>query len=61
MASLRSYRLLDTAADAAIDAVTAAAARSLGIPTALTTLPDEDRQWFKSAVGLEHIRSAGVT
>ncbi len=61
LASLRSYRILDTSADAAIDAVTAAAARALGMPTALMTLLDEDRQWFKSAVGLEHIRSGGLT
>ncbi len=61
LASLRSYRVLDTAPDSAIDAVTAAAARCLGAPTALVSLVDEDRQWFKSAVGLEHLRSEGVT
>ncbi|WP_432570159.1 sensor domain-containing phosphodiesterase [Kineococcus sp. SYSU DK005] len=55
LASLRSYRVLDTAADPSLDAVTAAAARALGAPAALISLVDEDRQWFKSATGLQAV------
>ncbi|MBB2899411.1 EAL domain-containing protein (putative c-di-GMP-specific phosphodiesterase class I) [Kineococcus radiotolerans] len=52
LASLRSYQVLDTAADAALDALTAAAARALDAPAAVICLLDRDRLWFKSVVGL---------
>ena len=55
LASLRSYHVLDAAPDAALDALTMAAAGALRAPTALITLVDEDRQWFASASGLEVI------
>ena len=55
LASLRSYHLLDTGPDAALDALTAAARRALGTPTAVITLLDEDRLWFKSASGLDEL------
>lgn len=44
IASLRSYRVLDSLPYAAVDAVTAAAARALGMPIASVTLVDADRQ-----------------
>ena len=53
LASLRSYRVLDTRPDPALDAITAAAARALGAPAAVLGLVDEHRQWFKSSAGLE--------
>lgn len=49
---LRQLELLDTPGDATLDAFTALAARGTGCPIALISLVDEDRQWFKSAVGL---------
>jgi EAL domain-containing protein (putative c-di-GMP-specific phosphodiesterase class I) len=52
LASLRSYQVLDTDADPALDAVTASAARALGAPVALISLVDEHRQWFRSSTGL---------
>ena len=55
LASLRSYHVLDTGTDAAFDALTAAAARSLDAPAALISLVDEDRQWFKSTHDLSAV------
>ena len=52
MDSLHSYGVLDTPADPAYDAVTALAAQLCGAPMAVVTLVDDDRQWFKSGVGL---------
>jgi EAL domain-containing protein (putative c-di-GMP-specific phosphodiesterase class I) len=52
LASLRSYQILDTAPDPALDALTVAAARALDVPVAAISLLDHDRVWFKSAVGL---------
>ncbi len=49
---LRSLELLDTGAEAELDAYTSLAARATGCPVALISLVDTDRQWFKSAVGL---------
>ncbi len=53
VAALRRLRLLDTPPEPAFDRITRAAARMLGVPTALVTLVDADRQWFKSCVGLD--------
>ena len=50
---LRRYGILDTATDEAFDRITALAADLLQVPIALITLVDEQRQWFKSAHGLE--------
>ncbi|MDX2273618.1 MAG: GAF domain-containing protein [Cyanobacteriota bacterium] len=53
LAALHSYRILDTPAEAAFDDITRLAADICQTPTALISLVDEDRQWFKSKVGLE--------
>ncbi|WP_049821021.1 EAL domain-containing protein [Kineococcus radiotolerans] len=55
LASLRSYRVLDTGADAALDALAAATARLLDAPTATISLVDEDRQWFASTRDLSAV------
>jgi EAL domain-containing protein (putative c-di-GMP-specific phosphodiesterase class I)/GGDEF domain-containing protein len=52
LATLRQLCLLDTPADRAFDLITQLAARSLRTPIALVSLIDEQRQWFKSRVGL---------
>ena len=51
--ALRQYRLLDTSPEDAFDDITALAAQICGVPIALMVLLDDDRQWFKSRVGLD--------
>lgn len=51
--ALRELEILDTLPEAAIDRVTRLAAQIVGVPIALVSLVDDDRQWFKSRVGLE--------
>ncbi len=52
LAALRRLALLDTPAEESFDRLTRLAARVLGAPVALVSLVDEDRQFFKSCVGL---------
>ncbi len=52
LAALRQLILLDTPVEAAFDRLSALAARVLRAPVALVALVDEDRQFFKSCVGL---------
>jgi len=52
LARLRALELLDTEGEALLDHFTELAARATGLPIALISLLDENRQWFKSAVGL---------
>ncbi|MFD0669649.1 PAS-domain containing protein [Ramlibacter sp. MAHUQ-53] len=49
---LRAMDILDTGAEAALDGLTRLASQATGMPIALVSLVDQDRQWFKSAVGL---------
>ncbi|MEM6681878.1 MAG: GAF domain-containing protein [Pseudomonadota bacterium] len=53
LACLRSLEILDTESDERIDRVTRIAAEHFQVPIALVSLLDEDRQWFKSRVGIE--------
>jgi diguanylate cyclase (GGDEF)-like protein/PAS domain S-box-containing protein len=50
--TLRSLDLLDTEPEAEFDELTALAAQICNVPVALISLVDENRQWFKSKVGL---------
>lgn len=52
LAALRRYRILDTEPERAFDDLTMLASHICGTPMALITLIDEDRQWFKSEVGI---------
>lgn len=58
LAALRQYRVLDTAAEQAFDDITSLASFICGCPIALVSLIDEDRQWFKSRVGLDATETA---
>jgi anti-sigma regulatory factor (Ser/Thr protein kinase) len=49
---LRRYRILDTDPEQAFDDLTLLASHVCGAPIALISLVDENRQWFKSRVGL---------
>lgn len=53
LAALRRYRVLDTAPSPDLDRITQLVAKLLDVPIALVSLVDEDRQWFKSRVGLD--------
>ena len=50
--ALHNLHLLDTHPDERFDRLTRLAQRIFNVPTALITLIDSDRQWFKSAQGL---------
>lgn len=53
IAALRALGLLDSKPERAFDDIVALARQVLGVPTALVSLVDSDRQWFKAALGLE--------
>lgn len=53
LASLNSLGILDTLPEERFDRLTRMAKRLFGVPIALVSLVDEDRQWFKSSVGLD--------
>ncbi len=50
--TLRSLSILDTPPEERFDRVARMAKRLFGVPIALVSLIDENRQWFKSCVGL---------
>ena len=52
LAALRHTALLDTPPEEGFDRLTRMASRLLGTPVALISLISEDRQFFKSAIGL---------
>jgi diguanylate cyclase (GGDEF)-like protein len=51
--TLRSLKILDSAPEERFDRLTRLAKRLFGVPIALVSLVDGDRQWFKSRVGLD--------
>jgi two-component sensor histidine kinase len=53
LAALHGTGLLDTAPEAAFNSYVRVAAALTGAPTALISLVDADRQWFKAKVGME--------
>ncbi|WP_334119569.1 PAS domain S-box protein [Limnobacter sp.] len=55
---LCSYKLLDSPAEGEFDAIAELAAEICGTPTALISLIDEQRQWFKSTIGFDETETA---
>ncbi|HXH78721.1 ATP-binding protein [Nocardioides sp.] len=53
LAELAGYNVLDTSSEIVFDKIVRAAAEGTGCPTALISLLDEDRQWFKARCGLD--------
>ncbi|MDQ6648860.1 MAG: PAS domain S-box protein [Actinomycetota bacterium] len=53
LAELASYDVLDTAPEPEFDEIVQTAAEIAGCSTALVSLLDEDRQWFKARCGLD--------
>lgn len=53
LGELQSYSVLDTLPEPAFDDITFIAAKLFETPITLMSLVDRDRQWFKSAVGLD--------
>jgi GGDEF domain-containing protein len=52
LAALEALDILDTAPEERFDRITRIARRLFGVPIALVSLIDSDRQWFKSKQGL---------
>jgi anti-sigma regulatory factor (Ser/Thr protein kinase) len=58
LAALRQYRILNTEPEQAFDDLTLLASQICGTPIALITLLDEERQWFKSRLGMSATETA---
>jgi len=52
-AALDEQHILDKETDEEFNRITRLASQMLGVPTALISLVDRQRQWFLSRVGLE--------
>ncbi|HCE2599650.1 sensor domain-containing diguanylate cyclase [Vibrio parahaemolyticus] len=51
--ALRALEILDTSSEERFDRITRMAKRMFGVPISLVSLVDENRQWFKSAQGID--------
>ena len=53
LAALSALQVMDTPSDPAIDRIVRLAADIMGVPIALVSLIDNEREWFKARVGLD--------
>ena len=53
LVNLRQFQILDTEPEDEFDDITYMASQICNTPISLISLLDEDRQWFKSKVGLD--------
>lgn len=56
--ALDRYHILDTLPEAAYDDIVQLASQLCGTPTALITLIDRDRQWFKARTGFDDTQTS---
>jgi diguanylate cyclase (GGDEF)-like protein len=56
--TLRALHILDTSPEERFDRLTRLAKRLFGVPIALVSLVDTNRQWFKSCVGLSETETS---
>lgn len=56
LCAVQRCEILDSSPDGAIDRITALAARLFQVPTAIVSIVDKDRIWFKSRYGLDAIQ-----
>lgn len=57
LSELRNFKILDTPAEQAYEDVVLLASHICGVPIALISLVDEDRQWFKAKVGIDAMQT----
>lgn len=55
--ALRQYEVLDTPPEAAFDRIVQLASTFFGVPIALVSLVEQDRQWFKACYGLDQTQT----
>ena len=53
LAALHQLKILDTAPDPELDDLISLVAFICGTPMAVVSLVDQDRQWFKSRLGVQ--------
>ena len=61
LAELRRALILDSAPERTYDELTRLLATSLAVPITIVNLLDEERDWFKSCVGIQQTQSPAVT
>ena len=58
LARLRSYNILDTQVEQSFDRIAEVASFICDTPIALVAFQDEERNWFKAAIGTEGVRES---
>lgn len=61
LAELRRLAILDSTPEKAYDDLTRLLSKSLAVPITMVNMLDEERDWFKSCVGIQQTHSPRVT